>query len=202
MNPRNIYNTHRKDSMKKETIYKIFSNIPTLHTERLTLRALRALDAEDMYEYARDPEVTKYLLWSEHKSLAFTREYLEYIESRYALGDFYDWAIVLSDTGKMIGTCGFTKIDTVNHSAEIGYVLNPAYHRMGIAPEAAAEVMRFGYEELSLHRIEARFMEGNDASRTVMERLGMSFEGFERDSVFVKGGYATVGKYAKLASDK
>ena len=188
--------------MKKETLYRIFSSIPTLRTERLTLRALRELDAEDMYEYAKDPEVTKYLLWSEHKSLAFTKEYLAYVESRYALGDLYDWAITLTDSGKMIGTCGFTKIDTVNNSAEIGYVLNPAYHHMGIASEASAEVMRFGFEELALHRIEARFMQGNDASRTVMERLGMSFESFERDSVFVKGSYVTVGKYAKLASDK
>ena len=188
--------------MKKETIYEIFSNIPTLRTERLTLRALRELDAEDMFEYAKDPEVTKFLLWSEHKSLAFTREYLAYIESRYALGDFYDWAITLKDSGKMIGTCGFTKIDTINNSAEIGYVLNPAYHHMGIAAEAAKEVMRFGFDALSLHRIEARFIEGNDASRALMERLGMQFEGFERDAVFVKGRYVTVGKCAKLSSDK
>lgn len=188
--------------MKKETIYEIFSNIPTLRTERLTLRALRELDAEDMFEYAKDPEVTKFLLWSEHKSLAFTREYLAYIESRYALGDFYDWAVTLANSGKMIGTCGFTKIDTINNSAEIGYVLNPAYHHMGIAAEAAKEVMRFGFDALSLHRIEARFIEGNDASRALMKRLGMTFEGFERDAVFVKGRYVTVGKCAKLSSDK
>ena len=188
--------------MKKETLYEIFSNIPTLKTERLTLRALRELDAEDMFEYAKNPEVTKYLLWREHKTLAFTKEYLAYIESRYALGDFYDWAITLTESDKMIGTCGFTKIDPINNQAEIGYVLNPAYHHMGIAAEAADAVMKFGFETLSLHRIETKFMQGNDASRAVMERLGMSFEGFERDAVFVKGGYVTVGKYAKLATDK
>ena len=192
----------REDSMKKETIYKIFSNIPNIATERLTLRAMRELDAEDMFEYAKDPEVTGFLLWREHKNLAYTKEYLAYIESRYALGDFYDWAITLTDSGKMIGTCGFTKIDTVNDVGEIGYVLNPAYHHIGIATEAADAVMRFGFDTLGLHRIEARFIEGNNASRAVMERLGMTFEGFERDSVFVKGRYATVGKYAKLASDK
>lgn len=188
--------------MKKETIYEIFSSIPTITTERLTLRALRELDAEDMFEYARDPEVTKYLLWREHKSLAFTKEYLAYIESRYALGDFYDWAITLTESGKMIGTCGFTRIDTVNNVAEIGYVLNPAYHHMGIATEAASAVMKFGFETLSVHRIEAKFIDGNNASRAVMERLGMTAEGFERDAVFVKGGYVNVGKYAKLATDK
>ena len=187
--------------MKKETIFKTFSNIPTIQTDRLTLRAMRELDAEDMFEYARSPEVTRFLLWQEHKSLAYTKEYLAYIESRYALGDFYDWAITLTDSGKMVGTCGFTRIDTVNNMGEIGYVLNPAYHRMGIAHEAAAAVLKFGFERLGLHRIEARFIDGNDASRAVMERLGMSFEGFERDAVFVRGEYVTVGKYAKLSTD-
>ena len=109
---------------------------------------------------------------------------------------------ILKEENKMIGTCGFTRIDTVNRAGEIGYVLNPAYHHLGIAAEAADAVMKFGFDTLSLHRIEAKFMQGNDASRAVMERLGMRFEGFERDSVFVKGEYVTVGKYAKLSTDK
>ena len=188
--------------MKKETIYEIFSNIPKITTERLTLRALRELDAEDVFEYASLPEVTKYLLWSEHPTLSYTREFLAYIENRYALGDFYDWAVTLSDTGKVIGTCGFTKIDPVNRMGEIGYVLNPQYHGKGLASEAAGAVMSFGFERLGLHRIEAKFMQGNEASRAVMERLGMKFEGYERDSVFVKGEYVTVGKCARLSSDK
>ena len=108
----------------------------------------------------------------------------------------------MNDTGKVIGTCGFTKIDPVNRMGEIGYVLNPQYHGKGLASEAAGAVMSFGFERLGLHRIEAKFMQGNDASRAVMERLGMRFEGFERDSVFVKGGYVTVGKCARLSTDK
>lgn len=187
--------------MKKEKLCKIFSDIPILNTERLVLRGMRREDAEDMYEYASREEVTKFLLWSPHASLSYTREYLKYIESRYVLGDFFDWAIVLAESDKMIGTCGFTKIDTVNNLGEIGYVLNPSYHRQGLAAEAAAEVIRFGFEELELHRIEARFMTGNDASRSVMEKLGMEFEGFERESMLVKGTYRTIGTYAIISED-
>ena len=185
--------------MEREKIYKIFSNSPTLSTERLVLRGMRNYDAEDMYEYASRAEVTKFLLWTEHKSLAYTKEYLKYIESRYAVGDFYDWAVTLKESGKMIGTCGFAKIDTVNNSAELGYVLSPDYHRKGIAAEAAETVIRFGFETLGLHRIEARFMEGNTPSLRVMEKLGMTFEGYEKESVFVKGSYRTVGKCALIS---
>ncbi len=187
--------------MEREKLYKIFSDIPTLETERLILRAMRQQDAEDMYEYASRAEVTEFLLWNEHKSLAYTKEYLRYIESRYSVGDFYDWAVTLKDGGKMIGTCGFAKIDTVNNSAELGYVLNPDYHKKGIAKEAAETVIRFGFESLGLNRIEARFMEGNTPSLRVMEKLGMSFEGFARESVFVKGSYKTVGKCALLSKN-
>ncbi|MBE6596943.1 MAG: GNAT family N-acetyltransferase [Ruminococcaceae bacterium] len=187
--------------MRREAVLKIFSEIPTLSTERLTLRALCPVDAEDMFEYSRRGDLTEYLLWSPHESLAYTREYLKYVGTRYAVGDFYDWAVVLRESGKMIGTCGFTRIDTVNEWGEIGYVLNPDYHGRGYATEAARAVLDFGFRRVGLHRVEARFMEGNSHSESVMKRLGMSFEGYERESIFVKGRYRTVGKYAILAEE-
>ena len=187
--------------MRREKLYGIFSDIPTLHSERLTLRGMRRQDAEDMFEYASRSDVTEFLLWSEHSSVAYTAEYLKYVESRYAVGDFFDWAVTLSESGKMIGTCGFAKIDTVNNSAEIGYVLNPEYHHLGYGVEAARRVMDFGFRELGLHRIEARFMQGNEASRRVMEKLGMQFEGVARDSMHVKGRFVSVGTCAILRDE-
>ena len=94
--------------MKRETVYKIFTRMPRLRTERLTLRPMHTTDAYDMYEYASREDLTEYLLWSPHPSVTYTRDYLAYIESRYATGDFYDWAITLTENGKMIGTAGFT----------------------------------------------------------------------------------------------
>ena len=187
--------------MKKETVFKIFSNMPTLYTERLSLRVMHPIDAEDMYDYAKRPEVTKYLLWREHEDIYFTRDYLNYINRRYALGDFYDWAIIERESRKMIGTCGFTKIDVSNKSAEIGYVLNPDFHRRGFGSEAVKRVMKFGFEELGLNRIEARFMQGNEASLALMKSVGMTFEGYMRDLIFVKGSYRTVGISSILRSE-
>ena len=187
--------------MKKETVFKIFSNIPTIYTERLSLRAMHPIDAEDMFDYAKRPEVTKYLLWREHESISFTRDYLIYVGRRYALGDFYDWAIIDRESRKMIGTCGFTKIDTANNSAEIGYVLNPDFHRRGFGSEAVKRILKFGFEELKLNRIEARFMQGNEASLALMRSVGMTFEGYMRDLVLAKGSYRTVGVSSILRSE-
>ena len=187
--------------MKREKVLKIFTRMPTLRTERLVLRPMKTEDAYDMYEYACREDVTEYLLWTPHESVGYTREYLAYIESRYAKADFYDWAITLADSGKMVGTVGFTKIYTAHNSAEIGYVLNPEYHHLGLGYEAAKRIVDFGFEELSLHRIEARFMKGNTASFHVMEKLGMTFEGYGRDSMLVKGSYRTIGTCSILRNE-
>ncbi len=187
--------------MKKEKIYRIFANIPTLKTERLSLRAMHPIDAEDMYDYAKREDVTRYLTWNPHKSVSYTKEYLRYVHSRYSLGDFYDWAIIDLESRRMIGTCGFTSIDTANDSAEIGYVLNPEFQGRGLGSEAVERVLAFGFEELELHRIEARFMADNARSRRLMERVGMTFEGFRRDAVMVKGEYRTVGICSILCNE-
>ena len=170
--------------MKREKIYKIFSNMPNLCTERLVLRKMCVSDTEDMFDYARRENLTKYLLWSPHNTSGYTRDYLKYIETRYKAGDFYDWAVIERSSGRMIGTCGFTRIDTQNDTGEIGYVLNPDFHGKGYGTEAAQEVIRFGFDTIGLHRIEAKFMQGNDASLHVMEKIGMSFEADEeRDRI-------------------
>lgn len=187
--------------MKKEKIYRVFSHLPELTTSRLTLRKMLVADTADMYEYACRPDVTKYLTWNPHPDRDYTREYLQYLGSRYATGMFYDWAIIYEPDCKMVGTCGFTSFNCSSDSAEVGYVLNPTYWGKGIVNEALTRVLRFGFEELKLHRIEARFMEGNDRSLRVMEKVGMHFEGIQRESMLVKGNYVNVGICSILASE-
>ena len=187
--------------MKREEIYRIFSNIPTLQTKRLTLRRLMVSDAFDMYEYAKNSEVTEYLTWDAHPDPAHTREYLQYLGTHYNVGDFFDWGVILEQEDKMIGTCGFTRFDYNNNCGEVGYVINPAYRGREIAPEALMKVMEFGFERLGLNRIEAKFMEGNQSSMRVMEKVGMTFEGYHRSSMFIKGEYKTIGVSAILRDE-
>ena len=187
--------------MKKEKIYRVFSHLPELTTERLTLRRMMVLDTDDMYEYACRPDVTKYLTWFPHPDREYTREYLQYLGNRYSAGMFYDWAVIYEPDCKMVGTCGFTSFNCTSDSAEVGYVLNPEYWGKGIATEALTRVLRFAFEELKLNRVEARFMEDNDRSRRVMEKVGMTFEGVLREAMLIKGTYANVGICSILRSE-
>lgn len=185
-------------ALKREKIAGVFVKMPTLETERLILRPMLVSDADDMYDYAHREEVTRYLLWSPHETRKNTVDFLRYIRTRYGLGDFYDWAVVEKESGRMIGTCGFTRFDFPHNTCEIGYVLNPDFHGKGYATEAASRVLEFGFSTLGVHRAEAKFMKGNDASLRVMEKLGMTFEGYRRDAMLVKGKYRTIGVCAVL----
>ena len=179
--------------MSKERMFQIFTHMPQITTGRLFLRKIAVQDAEDMFAYARLPQVTRYLTWYEHPDLLYTKRYITFLQRKYHAGEFYDFAVIHRAEDKMIGTCGFTKLDAVHLTGEIGYVFHPAYWQQGFATEAVRAVIRFGFETLGLHRIEARFMNDNFASRRVMEKCGMTFEGMHRGLMQINGKAEDIG---------
>ena len=181
------------------TDLKLFYQLPEIETERLILRRIERKDLNDVFEYSSDPEVSKYLLWSPHKDIGYTSQYLKLIDKSYRKLNFYDWAVTLKSNGKMIGTCGFTMFDIPNNCAEIGYVISKKYWGQKIAPEAAKAIISFGFNVLNLHRIEAHFMPENAGSRRVAEKCGMKFEGVLKDRVIAKGEYRNVEIYSIIS---
>lgn len=179
--------------MVSSELKKIAKKMPMLQTKRLILRRMRASDDADMYEYASQPSVSEYLLWSPHQSREQSYHYLRSVQECYKRAEFFDWAITLVDSGKMIGTCGYTTLDADHSRAEIGYVLNPRYWGQGIACEAAKAAIGYAFDVLNVNRVEAHYMVGNERSRRVMEKCGMSFEGVLRQYMFVKGSYRDIG---------
>lgn len=168
-------------------IRRSFRNIPTLATDRLILRKILPEDEDDMYEYSRDPETSKYLLWEPHASRSYTRAHIEYLQEQYQKAAFFDWALVLKETGKMIGTCGFTEIYEREKRAEVGYVIAPAFHRQGYAPEALKRVMEYGFETLGLESLSGRLMEDNKASEKILVRFHFEKDEKKKESIFKRG---------------
>ena len=181
---------------KGKKIKEIFSNVPVLETQRLILRRIRVSDYSDMYEYSSDYEVTRYLTWHPHKSVDDSKEYTEYLQKRYNDGKFFDWGLEHKDSKKFVGTCGFTTINLNNNQAEVGYVLSRKYWGQGLIPEALSSIMDFGFNYIGFDKIEARFLDGNEKSRRVMQKMGMSFEKKMYNSLHIKGEYKTVHTYA------
>ncbi|MBQ8351017.1 MAG: GNAT family N-acetyltransferase [Clostridia bacterium] len=187
--------------MRKNEITHLFAKTEQLASERLLFRKMQKKDASDMFDYAKRPEVTRYLLWHEHPDLTYTKRYLAFVEACYRTGKFFDLAVIHRESNRMIGTCGFAHIDFSNNAAELGYVLHPDFWNCGIATEAASRILQYGFEVLGLHRIEARYMKDNLASRRVMEKCGMRFEGIQRGLMQIKGRYEDIGVFAKTEED-
>ena len=119
----------------------LFSNLPTLRTARLTLRPARMSDAADLYEYSKDPEVARHVLWDAHTSIHQTRSYLRFLIRQYRAGQPATFVIVWNENRKAIGTIGFMWMQQENRSAEVGYSLSRAYWNRGIMTEALEAVL-------------------------------------------------------------
>ena len=182
-----------------KNVLKRFKNIPTLKTERLVLRKMERADLEDVFAYASDPKVPEFLLWSVHPNKGYTKAYLALLQKRYAQSEFYDWGIEFD--GHIVGTVGFTSFSIEHGIGEVGYVLSSSVWGKGIASEALARIMEYGFCELGLNRIEARFMVENAKSETVLKRAGFTHEGVIRDGVYAKGKYRDVALYSILRSE-
>lgn len=179
----------------------IFRNLTTVETERLLLRKMTLDDAEDMFEYASNPEVAKYTTWNAHQSIKDSKFFLETVVERYKNRQITDWGIVHKEDGKLIGTCGFVEWPLAHNRAEIGYALSQKYWRQGYTSEAVGAIIKFGFQTMNLNRIEARCEVENIASARVMEKVGMQFEGILRQHIFTKGKYCDLKIYSILRQD-
>lgn len=158
-------------------------------------------DAQDIFAYSRDPEVSRHVLWDAHRSIQDSKDYLRYVIRQYRQNEPGNWGIELLETGHLIGTIGFMWWNKENRSAEVGYSLSRAYWNQGLMTEALREVIRFGFAQMHLNRVEAQHEIANPASGRVMEKAGMRKEGELRGRLYNKGKYVDVALYAILRDD-
>ena len=183
------------------TPQEFFSRLPVIETPRLTLRRMTMRDAEDLYAYSRDPEVARHVLWSAHSSVWESRAYLRYVLQQYRLGEPSSWGVVLRESGRLVGTIGFTSFSGENSTAELGYSLSRDYWNRGLMTEALEAVLKEVFQTLKLNRIEAMHFSGNPSSGRVMAKCGMVHEGRLRKRIWNKGEFLDVEMWSILRSE-
>jgi len=182
-------------------IEDIFSNIPILCTKSLILKKMTLKDAEDLFEYASDPEVTKYITWAPHKSIDDSIDFLKSVLRRYENNEVSEWGIVYKENNKFIGTCGYVLWVPVHSLAEIAIALSGEYWGKGLMTEAVKEVIKYGFEKMNLNRIYARCFMENIGSQKVLEKVGMKFEGILREQMFIKSKFSDMKIYSILRKE-
>lgn len=198
---RSIFRWLTMPAAEPQTPQEYFARLPVVETERLTLRKMRMSDGPDVYRYARDPEVARHVLWEAHKSLWETRSYIRYLLYQYRNGEPGSWAIVLKETGKVVGTVGYMSYSPDNSTVEIGYSLAREQWGKGLMTEALTAVIAETFRTLKLHRIEAMHFTDNPASGRVMAKCGMQHEGHMRQRICCKGVFRDVEMWAILRRD-
>ena len=144
-----------------------------IETERLILRPWCEDDAEDLYMYARDPDVGPPAGWPPHTSVENSREII-----RTVLSAPETYAVCLKENGKPIGSIGFHRNDLAEDDDEIelGYWLGKPFWGQGLIPEASREMLRYAFEDLKMNRIWCGYYDGNEKSRRVQEKLGFVYQ--------------------------
>lgn len=144
-----------------------------LETERLILRGWRPEDLEDLYEYAKNPEVGPMAGWAPHSDRMQTLEALKaYMES----GDV--WAIELRETGKVIGQLRmYPNEDKGNFIARyISYALSADYWGHGYMTEAVKAVIKYAFEELEIDMLTVFHSPDNVRTKRVIEKCGFVYD--------------------------
>ena len=150
---------------------------PTLETLRLRLRQYTEADIPALLPLVGAKDVAATTLRIAHPyTEQDARDFLELAKDPDKL-----WlAITLRNDGRQIGGIGL-RVDQQHQHAELGYWLGVAYWGQGYATEAAREVLRYGFEDLRLHRIFASHFKHNPASGSILRKLGMHHEGCQRE---------------------
>lgn len=147
----------------------------TFETQRLFVRPWKEEDAEDLYKYASDPKVGPIAGWPVHTSVENSRDIIKGV-----LSEPETYAVVLKDTGHPVGSIGLmlgkaSNIGIPDTEGEIGYWIGVPYWGQGLIPEAACEMIRYGFEELNLEKIWCGYFDGNEKSKRVQEKCGFHY---------------------------
>jgi ribosomal-protein-alanine N-acetyltransferase len=162
---------------------RVGSNQPTLLTDRLILRPFVADDAFDVERLAGLREVADTTLNIPHPyPHGGAAEWIRLHSPAWIDGTSATFAIVGRKTNALIGAVSLV-IKREHQRAELGYWIATDCWNRGYATEASQRLIQFGFEILMVHRIEARHFLRNPASGRVMQKLGMTQEGVQRDHV-------------------
>jgi RimJ/RimL family protein N-acetyltransferase len=174
-----------------------------IKTDRLLLRLYTQDDLDDVYDIQSRPGVTRYLYWGPRdREQAQSSLDMKVDASRLKdEGDNLTLAVVLPETGKVIGDVMLIWVSREHRQGEIGYVFHPDHGGHGYATEAAEVMLRLGFEALGLHRIIGRLDGRNTASARVLERLGMRREAHLVQNEIVKGEWTDELIYAMLQDE-
>lgn len=174
---------------------------PTLTTERLVLRPFRLADGPEVQRLAGERAIADTTLAIPHPyPEGAAEEWIATHAPRFAEGIEAVFAVTRKPEGELAGAIGLM-ISPGDAKAELGYWIGVPFWGRGYATEAGRAVLEYGFKDLGLHRIQARYIVRNPASGRVLEKLGMRTEGLQRHAIRKWDVFEDVALVAILAAE-
>ncbi|MDX2082789.1 MAG: GNAT family protein [Rickettsiales bacterium] len=176
-------------------------NFPLIDLGNYILREKRSEDAADFFRYYTDPEVNKFILCEMPRDLEEARREINYWRNVFYQNDGIYFAIARKDNDQLIGSIGLTSLNSYHNRIELSYDLAKEYWRQGICSSAIKAVVKYGFEELKVNRIEAFTALKNIPSKNLLLKCGFSLEGNLRQHRYHRGSYVDVFIFSLLRAD-
>ena len=178
------------------------TQMPELRTERLVLRGFRPQDWGAVHMYGTDPEVVRFMDWGPNTPDETTVWLDRMIDADKAVPQTqFPFALQRSTDGRLIGSVELQILSEEHRRGEMGYVIARDAWGNGYATEAAAALLRFGFERLGLRRISATCDPENAGSGRILEKIGMQLEGRLRSFFPIRGEWRERLVYAAVRPD-
>ena len=158
-------------------------------------------DAADVFEYAGDPQVTRFLALETQRSVDDVRRLLATMIAACNTGQVLMVAVELKKKGKVVGGCAMRNWDRESSRLEFAYALAHRYWGQGIIPEALNALIELAFTRMGLNRIEVHTSPDNAASCRMVEKIGFQREGVIRRHEFYKDEYHDLVMYALLRDE-
>ena len=150
-----------------------------LETERLILRPWEESDAEDLYKYAKDPDIGPIAGWPAHQSVEESRDVI-----RNVLNGKECYAICYKVNGKPEGPIGTIELKLNGHNAittrddecELGFWIGKPFWGQGLMPEAIKAILRHAFDDLGMQKVWCGYYDGNEKSKRVQEKCGFQYQ--------------------------
>jgi len=156
---------------------------PTLYTKQLVLRPLNINDASDVQRLAGVKEIASVTVLIPYPyEIKMAKAWIESHQGLFKNGRHAIFAITHKEQGYMIGVISLG-INQEHQWADMGYWIGVDYWKQGYCTEAAIRILEYGFNDLNLNRIKASHFKRNPASGRVMEKIGMKYEGCQREQI-------------------
>lgn len=167
----------------------------------MTLHRLELANAEMMFRnWTGDDKVTRFLRWGAHKTIEDTKNMIQQWVDNYQYDSTYYWGMYLKDC-QMIGSIGVTISSESDFKGSLGYKIGSRWWNQGYSSEAARAVIDYMFRNTDIERIDAYSSVENPASRKVMERVGMHYEGLLRHYYKIRDGFHDCSLYAIIRDE-